>query len=128
MWAPIRSSRPEVFLRKGVLKICSSFTGEIALWHGCSPVNLLHILRKSFFKKISGRLYLHTDPFSDRSITFITIFGSSHRRCSIRKSALRNFAKFTEKTCARVTFLNKVAGLRISFLQNTSGRLPYFLL
>ena len=49
------SSRPEVFLRKSVLKICRKFTGdylcrsvisiqllynfiEIALWHGCSPV------------------------------------------------------------------------------------------
>ena len=35
-----RSSRPEVFLGEGVLKLCSKFTGEhpcligIALWHG----------------------------------------------------------------------------------------------
>ena len=60
-----RSSSPKVFLRKGVLKICSEFTGEhpcrsvisikllcnfieIALQHGCSPVNLLHIFRTSF--------------------------------------------------------------------------------
>ena len=60
-----KSSHPEVFLRKGVLKICSKFTGkhpcrsgisiklqssfiEIALRHGCSPVNLLHIFRKLF--------------------------------------------------------------------------------
>ena len=56
----IRSSHPEVFLTKGVLKICSKFTGEhacrsvisikvqsnfieITLRHMCSPVNLLHI-------------------------------------------------------------------------------------
>ena len=55
-----RSSHPEVFLSKGVLKICSKFTGEhpcqsvisikllcnfieITLRHGCSPVNLPHI-------------------------------------------------------------------------------------
>ena len=55
-----RSSHPEVFLGKGVLKICSRFTGEhpcrsaiskklqsdfieITLRHECSPVNLLHI-------------------------------------------------------------------------------------
>ena len=54
-----RSSHPEVSLRKGVLKICSKFTGEnpcwsvisikllyfieIALWHGCFPVNSQHI-------------------------------------------------------------------------------------
>ena len=71
----IRSSRPEVFLRKCVLKICSKFTGEhpcrsvisikllcnfieIALRHGCSPVNLQHIFRTPFTKDISGRLLL----------------------------------------------------------------------
>ena len=60
-----RSSHPEVFLRKGVLEICSKFTGEhpcrggisitlngnfieITLRHGCSPVNLQHIFRTPF--------------------------------------------------------------------------------
>ena len=62
-----RSSRPEMFLKKGVLKICSKFTGdhpcrsvisikllcnfiEIALRDGCSPVNLLHIFRTPFLR------------------------------------------------------------------------------
>ena len=31
---------------------------EIALSHGCSPVNLLHILRTPFSKNNSGRLFL----------------------------------------------------------------------
>ena len=31
---------------------------EIALRHGCSPVNLLHIFRTPSFKNISGRLFL----------------------------------------------------------------------
>ena len=61
----LRSSRSEVFLGKAVLKICSKFTGEhpyrsvisiklqsnfteIALRHGCSPVNLLHIFITPF--------------------------------------------------------------------------------
>ena len=60
-----RSSPPEVFIGKDVLKICSKFPGElpcqsvisiklqrnfikIALQHGCSPVNLLHIFRTLF--------------------------------------------------------------------------------
>ena len=55
-----RSSQSEVFLRKDVLKICGKFTGEhpcrsvisniieIALRHGCCPVNLLHNFRTSF--------------------------------------------------------------------------------
>ena len=70
-----RSSHPMVFLGKDVLKICSKFTGEntwrsaisirllrnfieIALRHGCSPVNLLHIFRTPFLKNTSGRLLL----------------------------------------------------------------------
>ena len=75
-WTIFRSSRPVVFLGKGVLKICIKFTGEhscrravsikllcnffeIALRHGCSPVNLLHIFRTPFLKNTSGRLLLN---------------------------------------------------------------------
>ena len=78
--SPFRSSRPEAFLRKGLLKICSKFTGEhpcrsaisinvqsnfidIALRHGCSPVNFLHIFRTPFPMKTS-RLLLLTILFS----------------------------------------------------------------
>ena len=60
------SRRPEVFLGKGVLKICSKFTGEhpcqsavprkllcnfikIALLYGCSHINLLRIFRTNYF-------------------------------------------------------------------------------
>ena len=70
-----RSSHPEVFLTKGVLKIRRKFTGErpcrstilikllcnfieITLRHGCSPVNLLHIFRTPFPRNSSGWLLL----------------------------------------------------------------------
>ena len=70
-----RSSRSEVFLEKGVLKICSTFTAEhpcrsaisikllcnfieIVLGHGCPPVNLMHIFRTPFSRNTSGRLLL----------------------------------------------------------------------
>ena len=70
-----RSSRPEAFLEKDVLKICSKFTGEhpcpsvisikllynfieITLRHGYSLVNLLHIFRTPIFKNTSGGLLL----------------------------------------------------------------------
>ena len=61
------SSHSEVFLGKGVLKICSKFTGEypcrspyrFALRHGCSPVNLLHIFRTPIATNTSGRLLLY---------------------------------------------------------------------
>ena len=54
-----------MFLRKGVLKICSKYTGEhpcrsvisnfieITLRHGCSPVNLLHTFRTPFSRNTS---------------------------------------------------------------------------
>ena len=68
-------SLPEVFLGKGVLKTCKKFTGEhpsrsvisinllcnfieIALRHGCSPVNLLHLFEAPYPKNPSGRLLL----------------------------------------------------------------------
>ena len=41
---------------------------------------------------------------------------SSHRRCSVRKGFLRNFAKFTGKHLCQSLFFNKVACLRPSTL------------
>ena len=74
-----RSSHPEKFLGKSVLKICSRFTGAqpcrsaisikllynfihigIGLRYGYSPVNLLHIFRTSFPKHISEGLLVLT--------------------------------------------------------------------
>ena len=31
---------------------------QVTLWHGCSPVNLIHIFRTTFLKNTSGRLLL----------------------------------------------------------------------
>ena len=73
-------------------------------------------------------------------------FRSSHPRCSVKKGALRNFAKFSGKHLCQSLFFYKVAGIRPStlfikklwhscfpvnfakflgtpFLQNTSRRL-----
>ena len=71
----LRSSHPEVFSGKNVLKICSKFTGEhpcrsvdsikllrnfieITLWHRCSPVMLLDISRTPFLQSTFGRQLL----------------------------------------------------------------------
>ena len=73
----LRSSHPEVFLGKGVLKICSKFLVEypcqsaisikllcnfigIALRHECSPESLLHIFRTPFPRNTYGRLLLES--------------------------------------------------------------------
>ena len=74
-----RSSPSEVFFGKSVSKICRKFTGEhqcrsvisikllcnfiqIALRHGCSPVNLLHIFRTPFPKNTSRGMLLRVFP------------------------------------------------------------------
>ena len=72
----IRSTPEVVFLGKGVLKICGQFTEKyscrsviliklllcnfinIALWHGCFPVNFLHTFRTLFLKNIYGEQFL----------------------------------------------------------------------
>ena len=94
----IRSCRPELFLKKDVLKISSKFTEEhpcqsailiklqshpcrsailiklqsnlieTTLRHGCSPVNLLHIFRIPFLKDTSGRLFLNDLRIIPRAI------------------------------------------------------------
>ena len=82
-----RSSHPEVFLVKVVLKICSKFTGEhpcrsvisiklqsnfieIALRHGCSPLNLLHIFRTPFARSTSRWLLLNTPEINKEVLVF----------------------------------------------------------
>ena len=72
-----RSSHPEVFLKKGILKIFSKFRGEhpcrcvisiklqsnfieITPLHGCSPVNLQHIFRTLFLGTPLSGCFLFT--------------------------------------------------------------------
>ena len=81
-----RSRRTEVSLGKGVLKICSKFTGEhpcrsaisikllynfigVALRHACSPVNLLHIFRTPLLKSTPGRLRLTVNKTTFRMLS-----------------------------------------------------------
>ena len=45
---------------------------------------------------------------------------SSHRRCSVKKGVLGNFAKFTGKHLCQRLFLNKVVGLRPAALLRRS--------
>ena len=47
---------------------------------------------------------------------------NSHRRCSLRKSCLKSFAKFLWKHLCRSLFFNKVAGLRPATLLKTRLR------
>ena len=84
MWDTERC--PQVFLGKGVVKICSKFTGEhpcrcailiklqSALRHGWSPVNLQHILRTPFPRNTCGRLLQIRNPSSSLKIFIVPSF------------------------------------------------------
>ena len=75
----VRTSRPEKFLRKdskftehscrsGIsIKLLCNFI-EIALRHGCSPVNLLYISRTPFPRNTSGWLLLQGEWSSSESL------------------------------------------------------------
>ena len=65
-----RSSHPEVFLEKKVFWTYAAnlqenihpkqlYWNHTSAWHGCSPLNLLHIFRKPFLKNSSGGLLLN---------------------------------------------------------------------
>ena len=71
-----RRSRPEMYLWKGVLEICSKFMGnthsEVRLhtsaWvFSCKSTNLLHIFRTPFLKNTSRWLLLKLEHFRFRA-------------------------------------------------------------
>ena len=55
------------------------------------------------------------------SLIYYQKLRSSHRRSSVRKGVLRNFAKFIGKHLYQRLFFNKAAGRGHLLLQNTSG-------
>ena len=72
-------------------------------------------IKRKAEKNDMNKRWLKTDPFTKVNRAF---YRSSHRRCSVRKGSLRNFAKFTGKHLYQSLFFNKVAGLTLfSFLR-----------
>ena len=87
--------------------------------------------------------YVFRDSTASMLYRIFYICRSSHRRCSVRKGALRNLAKFTGKHLCQSLFLKKTSGLQLikknlaqmfsfEFLrtpisQNTSEGLLYFM-
>ena len=93
------------------------------LWHRCFPVNFVKFLRTPFLQNTSGWLLLfffsQTEYQAKKSWALNIlkkIDRSSHRRCSIRKGVLRNFAKLTRKHLCRSFFFNTVSGLNEEWL------------
>ena len=132
-----RSSCSEVLLVKGVLKICSKFTGEgpcrsvisvkllcnsieIALRHGCSPLNLLNIFRTPFTKNTSGWMLLEEKQTNvTRNMKIVNLYpktskefyhylklqkSTMNKRRSIKKAVFKIFAIFTGKKLSLTNF------------------------
>ena len=127
-----RSSHREVFLGKGVLKICSKFKGgtpipkcdlrdsEITLWHRCSPVNLLYIFRTPFLKNTSGwllfknlqflcnaektRLFMFT-WLPNWSFIVISLESNIRGRCKAYRTKLKN-GPMTHDPCGQLLGAN----------------------
>ena len=97
-----RSSHPEVFLGKGVLKICSKFTGEHPCCSWCSSVNLLHIFKTPFTKNTSGALLLNFEivgclfkwAFSSLYVKFETLWILSSLTAFFKKGS-KNSTQFS---------------------------------
>ena len=108
-----KSSSPDVFLGRGVLKIYSKFIEhpcqnvisiklqsnfiEITIRHGCSPVNLMYIFRTPFLKNSFGWLFLTFRNGSDLCmVLFLTFFPSlqviKFRSNCVPPSTSRKFA------------------------------------
>ena len=61
---------------------------------------------------------LHRLPWKDcsSSCSWLFSYRSRYQRCSVKKSVLRNFAKFTGKHLRQSLLFNKIAGLRLATL------------
>ena len=112
------------------------------------------VIRSNYLdiSRLCGPIYSVQLIFLKLKVQYLYCFcnyRSSHRWCSVKKSVLRNFTKFTGKHLCQSLFFNKVAGpatllknslwhkcfrvnfvkfLRTLFLQNNSGRLLLQLL
>ena len=119
IWSVFRSSRLDVFCKKGLLRNSTKFTGKhlwhslffnkVAglmpatllkkrLWHRCFPVNFVKFLRAPFLRNTSRLLLLSVIITIDIMVinTFI-IAEAALRRCSSKYVFLK-FRKFHRKT------------------------------
>ena len=68
-------------------------------------------------KVYSNKTYFWA-PYIPCNHDLFTIFRSSHRRCSIKKGVLENFANFIRKHLCKGLFFNKSGGLRPTLLKS----------
>ena len=100
-----RSSRSEVFYKKGALRSFAKFTGKHlcqSLWHRCFPVNFAKILWALSLQNISGGCFLvlcSKIPVSSCYCRYLVCVNleAGVQRCSIRITVQRILEDFQEK-------------------------------
>ena len=101
-------------------KAMQSIFIEITLWHGCSPVNLLHILRTPFFRNTSGWLLLSVssgysnNSCSDMNILFREMFSDS--------KIAQDFAMSENKLRDTVSYVKSSECLVVSFCESLNSK------
>ena len=93
-----RSSHRRRSVRKGVLRNFVKFIGK-------------HLCQSLYFNKVACLTLLKYRLWHKYFPVTFPKFRGRHRRCSVKKGALRNFAKFTGKHLCQGLLFNKVAGL-----------------
>ena len=76
------------------------------------PIDSNHQFSSSLTSSFNEFILTSKLPPAFLSKEIFSLSRSSHRRCSVRKGVLRNFAKFTRKHLCQSLFSNKIAGLR----------------
>ena len=94
-----RSSHSEVFLDKGVLKICSKFPEEhlAEVWFQ----NLILLIQKTAWKVSE---YRKIWTWKNTVFGYFSLSGSS-RRCSIKKLFLNISQNLLENICVEISFM-----------------------
>ena len=89
-------------------KLQSNFF-EIALWHGCSPINLLHIFRTTFPKNTAGRLLVEIVDQQDQNQRFSLsqTFGTPWAELKPVQNLISDFAEWKE-----VVVTNFISGIK----------------
>ena len=102
---PDRSSHRRCSVRKGVIGNFTKFTENTSTRVSLQIIFLINVVPQPQANIPQVISLCNVGP--DRS---------SHRGFSVRKVVIRDFTKFTENTCTRVSFFNKVAGLKTETL------------
>ena len=104
-------------IKKCILQNFAKFTAHVffRVWDTCEALTQVFsyefcgVFKNTFFIENFRATPSKHFPALSSSLSF----RSRHRRCSVKKIFFEILQNSQEKTCARVSFLNKVAGLRL---------------